>query len=165
MPKRKIEHQIESNQQKSGISSRFFNWCFNVFLRVQIYFWEHVLYVMVLFWVFIVIAAIPPICSGISVAYDKVISSIGWQGLAEAILIPTALILGLRAVWLWKGLRARNGKMTLSTLRCFAGFHDYKFVEAYQETCGPLIFDVSVSKCSRCSSTNTEGRENISNYY
>ncbi len=97
--------------------------------------------------------------------YDFISSSIGWVRFTGATISLAGFIVGLRIWWLWKNVHSGKGKMSFKLLRCFAGSHDYKTIDASEERSGPMIYTTYVSKCRRCFSERTETYDDPANYY
>lgn len=97
--------------------------------------------------------------------FNRTILSIGWTGLAEATLSLTGFFIGIRFLWLWRGVHAEKRKINFRHIRCFWGHHDYKSAGGFEEHIGPYIYNTYISRCSRCSSKREETYDDKSNFY
>ena len=165
LPEQKVEAAAKKKLKKPSKLSRFFNLCFEVFLGFHVVLLFSGFVLLPVSFVCIAILAIPQFWSNAIAAYNSILASIGWLGLFGAVLIPAGIFLTLRTLWLWKSVRNRNRKISFEHARCFAGFHDYKVVDGFEEHVGPLINNTCVSKCSRCSSERSETYDDKSNFY
>jgi hypothetical protein len=156
LPKQIVEVNKKKKHPKSSILSRFFNFCVEVFLGFHFFLIVSSFVLMPIAFICVVIIGAPIIWFNLSRAYDFVLSSIGWKGVAEALLAPLGLFFGLRLLWLWKGLHYRNKPLTFSKLRCVIS-HDYVKVGGHEEPSDPMFdYDTVDLKCRRCSSTESE---------
>jgi hypothetical protein len=159
--------KAEHKEKKTGLLSRAFNFVFDCWLFLMFYFMVFMIFVgMPLLFICLAVIAVPQLYSVVYTTYQSIVSIAGIGGFLAVVFGPVGLVIGLRGLWIYRGIHAKKGRLNSGTLRCFVGHHHYQFLDGYTtEDGGGYIYHTYISECTRCSSKTKETQNDISNYY